>query len=53
MEDLSCFGGINLDDLFGVEEICRGKKEPVEVPPSAGDDGDDETKLRELLMSLS
>ena len=44
MEDLSQFGGINLTDIFDVDEICKGKKEEAEA--------DDGSKLRDLLMSL-
>merc|ERR1719506_1176223 len=30
VEDLSQFGGINLTDLFDVDEICKGKKEAAD-----------------------
>mmetsp|Transcript_14646 Transcript_14646/g.27074 ORF Transcript_14646/g.27074 Transcript_14646/m.27074 type:complete len:313 (+) Transcript_14646:58-996(+) len=44
MEDLSCFGGITLEDIFPESgEICEGKKEGLK----------DEDKLRDLLMSLN
>lgn len=52
MEDLSQFGGINLTDLFDVDEICKGKKEAADGG-AGGSGADDESKLRDLLMSLS